>query len=59
MGNSAIPLMRANLDMFVHACDCSPTAIAALQVNPEYDVRRCNAFVCDLSSGATPLAVWS
>ena len=41
--------------MFIHACDCSPTAIAALQANPEHDPRRCNAFVADLSSGDHPL----
>ena len=55
VGNSAFPLMRANLDMFVHACDCSPTAIAALRANPEHDPRRCNAFVADLGRGDAPL----
>jgi ribosomal protein S14 len=46
---------RANHDMFIHACDCSPTAIAALVANPEHDPRRCDAFVADLSSGDAPL----
>ena len=55
VGNSAFPLMRANVDLFVHACDCSPTAIAALTSNPEYDPRRCDAFVADLSGGEAPL----
>lgn len=54
VGNSAFPLMRANLDMFVYACDCSPTAITALVSNPEYDLRRCCAFVADLA-GDHPL----
>tara|TARA_B100001142_G_C14143163_1_gene581473 strand:+ start:99 stop:860 length:762 start_codon:yes stop_codon:yes gene_type:complete len=55
VGNSAFPLMRANLNLFVHACDCSPTAIASLVANPEYDARRCHAFVADLSEGDAPL----
>ena len=55
VGNSAYPLLRANPDMFVHACDCSPTAIDALRANPEHDSRRLNAFVADLADGEGPL----
>lgn len=55
VGNSAYPLLRANPDMFVHACDCSPTAVDALRANPEHDPRRLNAFVADLADGEGPL----
>ena len=56
VGNSAFPMMRANPDMYVHACDCSETAVANLMASPEYDERRCDAFVADLAAGASPLS---
>ena len=56
VGNSAFPMMRANPDMFVHACDCSETAVANLVASPEFDPRRCDAFVADLAAGDSPLA---
>ena len=56
VGNSAFPMMRANPDMFVHACDCSETAIANLRASPEFDPRRCDAFVADLAADDSPLA---
>ena len=56
VGNSAFPMMRANPDMFVHACDCSETAIANLRASPEFDPKRCDAFVADLAADDSPLA---
>ena len=55
VGNSAFPLMRANLDMSVVCADCSPTAIHALRANPEFDPRRCEALCVDLGAGERPL----
>ena len=55
VGNSAFPLMRANLDLRVVAVDASPTAIACLKQNPEFDARRCVAFVADLGNVEGPL----
>ena len=49
VGNSAYPMMRANLNMRVIAVDCSPTAIEAVKRNPEYDERRVRAEVVDAS----------
>ena len=55
VGNSAFPLMRANLDMRIVCADCSPTAIHALRANPEFDPRRCEALCVDLGAGERPL----
>jgi methyltransferase-like protein 6 len=55
VGNSAFPLMRANLDLFVVAVDCSPTAIECLTRNEEFDERRCRAFCADLGNTEGPL----
>ena len=55
VGNSAFPLMRANLDLRVVAVDGSPTAIEVLRSNPEFDARRCVAFVADLGNREGPL----
>jgi methyltransferase-like protein 6 len=55
VGNSAFPLMRANLDLRVVAVDCSPTAIAFLKANQEFDARRCRAFCADLGNVEGPL----
>lgn len=53
VGNSAFPLLRANLDLRLICVDCSPTAISALTQNPEFDGRRCRAFVADVA-GSNP-----
>lgn len=55
VGNSAFPLMRANLDLRVVAVDASPTAIECFTRNPEFDARRCFAFVADLGTCEGPL----
>lgn len=56
VGNSAFPLLRANLDLEIIAVDCSATAVAALTRNPEFDPRRCKAFCADLGSLDAPLS---
>ena len=53
VGNSVYPLLRANLDMRVVAVDCSPTAVAALRANPEFDSRRVRAHVVDASASGS------
>ena len=55
VGNSAFPLMRANLDLFVVAVDCSPTAIMCFTNDEEFDQRRCRAFCADLGNAEGPL----
>jgi len=50
VGNSVFPLLRANLNMRVVAVDCSPTAIAAVRANPEFDARRLRTHVVDASA---------
>lgn len=57
VGNSAFPLLRANLDLKLICVDCSQTAIDALKVNPEFDDRRCSALVAELGSIDAPLSV--
>jgi methyltransferase-like protein 6 len=49
VGNSAFPLLRANLNMRVVAVDCSQTAIESLKANPEFDSRRLRTAVVDAS----------
>ena len=44
------PLLWANLNMRVVAVDCSPTAIAAVRANPEFDARRLRTHVVDASA---------
>ena len=47
--------MRANLDLFVVAVDCSPTAIMCFTNDEEFDRRRCRAFCADLGNTEGPL----
>ncbi|KAF6000762.1 hypothetical protein F1559_003160 [Cyanidiococcus yangmingshanensis] len=48
VGNTLIPLLRANPDLFFFAFDFSPAAIRLLMLQPEYDKDRVFAFVSDL-----------
>lgn len=35
--------------MYVYGCDFSPSAIEILKNSPEYDEKKCKAFVCDIT----------
>jgi len=49
VGNTLFPLLTANPDKFFYAFDCSPTAVELLKKNEDYDPKRCNAFVLDIT----------
>ena len=49
VGNFIFPLIKNNKNIFVYACDFSNDAIQLLKANPEYDEKRCNGFVCDVT----------
>lgn len=51
VGNTVFPILKTNNDpgLFVYCCDFSSTAVELVKTNPEYDARRCFAFVQDLS----------
>jgi len=51
VGNGAIPVLRANPDLFALACDLSPVAVKLLQEKEEYKCGRCFAFPSDISHG--------
>ncbi|PNF33628.1 Methyltransferase-like protein 2-A [Cryptotermes secundus] len=52
VGNTVFPILRYNVNphLFVFCCDFSSTAIQILQDNPEYNPKRCQAFVCDVTA---------
>ena len=49
VGNFIFPLLNHNKSICVYACDFSDNAIALLKSNPEYNVERSSAFVCDVT----------
>ncbi|MEQ2307163.1 hypothetical protein AMECASPLE_015478, partial [Ameca splendens] len=51
VGNTVFPILKTNNDpgLFVYCCDFSSTAVELVKGNPEYDSKRCFAFVHDLS----------
>ncbi|XP_021927439.1 methyltransferase-like protein 2 isoform X2 [Zootermopsis nevadensis] len=56
VGNTAFPILQhnADTDVFVFCCDFSYAAIQLLRDNSEYDPKRCQAFVCDVTQDWQP-----
>lgn len=52
VGNSLIPLLRANSQLYLFAFDFSPTAVDILRSHPEYDASRVHAYVADINDTA-------
>ncbi|XP_067007424.1 tRNA N(3)-methylcytidine methyltransferase METTL2 isoform X2 [Anabrus simplex] len=52
VGNTVFPILQLNSDpnLFVYCCDLSEKAIEILKENPDYDSKRCHAFVYDITS---------
>ncbi|KAJ3087949.1 Methyltransferase-like protein 6, partial [Quaeritorhiza haematococci] len=48
VGNFAFPLLEANKDLFIYACDFSKRAVEFVKANASYDESRCKAFQCDI-----------
>ncbi|XP_068635277.1 uncharacterized protein [Aristolochia californica] len=48
-GNTIFPLIATYPDIFVHACDFSPRAIALVKSHKEFREDKVNAFICDLT----------
>ena len=51
-GSTVFPLLSANKDLnqFIYCCDFSSKAVELVKSNPDYDSKRCHAFVCDISA---------
>lgn len=60
-GSAIFPILTECPNVRAQACDFSAHAIDILQHNPEYDARRCRAFVCDIAqeelAGVAPESV--
>jgi len=53
VGNTVFPILKFNDpsdDLMIYASDFSPQAIEILQSSPEYDEKRCKAFVLDATT---------
>jgi methyltransferase-like protein 6 len=49
VGNFLFPLLNELPNLFIYACDFSSTAIELVRQNPNYDEKRIQSFVCDLT----------
>ena len=49
VGNFFFPLLNELPNLFIYACDFSSTAIELLRQNSNYDERRIQSFICDLT----------
>ncbi|XP_068650237.1 tRNA N(3)-methylcytidine methyltransferase trm141-like [Aristolochia californica] len=49
-GNTIFPLVATFPNLFVHACDFSPQAVALVQAHENYRADQVNAFVCDVTA---------
>lgn len=56
VGNVVFPILATNNDpdLMVYCCDFSPVAVQLVKENVDY-VRRCHAFVCDISEESSPV----
>ncbi|KAI9103281.1 S-adenosyl-L-methionine-dependent methyltransferase [Phlyctochytrium arcticum] len=55
-GNTVFPLLKeaADANVFVYACDYSKVAVDVVKSSPEYDEKKCHAFVYDITSEEPP-----
>ncbi|XP_074564181.1 tRNA N(3)-methylcytidine methyltransferase trm141-like isoform X2 [Curcuma longa] len=49
VGNTLLPLLASFPNVFVHACDFSPHAVALVKENGAFASDRLNTFVCDVT----------
>ncbi|CAB4489409.1 methyltransferase-like protein 6-like protein [Rhizophagus irregularis] len=54
VGNFIFPVLESNPLLFIYACDFSKRAIEFVKNHFQYDEKRCNAFVCDLTEDNLP-----
>lgn len=52
VGNTIFPILKTNNaeNLFVYGCDFSSNAIDIVRASPDYEEKRCHAFVCDITS---------
>ncbi|KAM7254574.1 hypothetical protein ACFE04_003954 [Oxalis oulophora] len=48
-GNTIFPLLAANPELYIHACDFSPQAISLVKSRVDFTEDRLNAFVCNVA----------
>ena len=48
-GNTVFPLLEANPQAYVYACDFAPRAVRLVQAHPSYKEGRVHAFVADIT----------
>eukprot|EP00795_Rhopilema_esculentum_P013916 gene13916-4868_t len=52
VGNTVFPVLQANSDggIFVYCCDFAQSAVDLVKQHPDYDNKRCHAFLCDVAA---------